>query len=208
MSKTPNPQDIKAAAAALRASQQDQSSNGQSAQSAAPDTTNVGNEPQKSIGASQQRRVTAATRIPMSAPTQQLAVPEIEGYHLHWHLGANVPRAKQAGYTHVTDEDGIDVVGRGVANSGSDIGSTDLGSIISILSGTSNNNEEPDRLYLMKIPQEWWEEDQKNLQSRNDQIAASIRGGTLGADKEDGADRSRRYMKQGQDLFWPKSNRK
>lgn len=173
-----------------------------------PDTSNVGNQTVNALGSAPVRRVTQATRVPMSVPNQQLAVPEIPGFHLHWHLGKNVPRALQAGYSHVTHEDGVDVVGRGVADSREDTGSTDLGSNISVLAGTSDNSEEPDRLYLMKIPQEWWESDQAQLQKHNDSIAAALRGGSLGAERDEAGDRVKRYMKQGQDLFWPKTQRK
>ena len=37
--------------------------------------------------------------------------------------------------------------------------------------------------YLMKIKEEWWAEDQKQLQERNDKTDAAIRGGkTPGVD--------------------------
>jgi len=163
------------------------------------------NESKTNLGNAPKSRVTEASRIPMSAPNQKLAVPEIPGYHLHWHLGRNVPRALQAGYTHVTQSDGIEVANTGLADAKSAVGSTDLGSNVSILAGSDVGPDmEPERLYLMKIPQEWWEQDQKALLNRNESIAQQLRGGTVGAERDQAGDRNKRYIKEGQKLFYPK----
>ncbi len=55
-------------------------------------------------------------------------------------------------------------------------GNTDLGEKVRYLVGTS---EKGDGLYayLLKIKQEWWEEDQRELQKRNDRVDDAIRGG-------------------------------
>lgn len=160
------------------------------------------NPGKENLGNPQQARVTEASRIPMSAPHQKLAVPDIPGYHLHWHLGKNVPRALQAGYTHVTLDDGVDVANTGIADPKTTVGSTDMGSNISILAGDSDEGMEPERLYLMKLPQEWWEADQRALLQRNESIAQQLRGGMAGAEGD--SDRNRRYVKTGKDLFIPK----
>lgn len=162
-----------------------------------PNKENIGNAPKA--------RVTEASRIPMSAPNQKLSVPEIPGFHLHWHLGKNVARAKAAGYTHVTAEDGIFVDNSGLADPKTMTGSTDLGSNISILAGdAADENGDPERLYLMKLPQEWWQADQKLILERNESIAQQLRGGGGAAQGESASDRGKRYMKKGQDLFTPK----
>jgi hypothetical protein len=59
----------------------------------APVTTN-----QQAIAPSEPaaRRVTEATRVPMSLPTTKLSVPQLPGYYLYWHLGKNVPAATAA----------------------------------------------------------------------------------------------------------------
>jgi len=160
------------------------------------------------LGNAQPSRVTEATRIPMSAPHQKLAVPPIPGYHQHWFLGKNVARALAAGYTHVTADDGIETMGTGVANSAEDAGSTDLGTNVSILAGEGlDEHGDSERLYLMKLPQEWREQDVANLEARNESIAAQLRGGGQQADGETAADRGKRYVKKGQDLFTPKSRK-
>lgn len=118
-------------------------------------------------------------RIPMSVPVQKLAVPEIPGYHLHWFIDnpARIMQAQRAGYEFVeTDE--VDIVNTGLADDASSSGNTDLGSRVSLSAGqTLSEQGQPQRLILMKIRQEWWEEDQKKLEERNESIAATLRGG-------------------------------
>lgn len=161
-------------------------------------------ETKQLLGSEQKHRVTEDNRIPMSAPHQRLAVPEIPGYHLHWFTSGRVHRALRAGYSHVTPDDGVDVMNTGLADTKSEVGSTDLGENISIISGDSipEGQDEPDRLYLMKIPREWWEKDQKALLDRNESIAATLRSGLAGAEND--PEKAKRYLKSGQDLFIPK----
>jgi hypothetical protein len=50
------------------------------------------------------------------------------------------------------------------------------------------------------------------MAERHESIAASIRGGVVGANQqgapeETAADRARKYLKAGQDLFYPKTRR-
>ena len=164
-------------------------------------------ENEQALGSEQTHRVTESSRIPMSAPHQRLAVPPIPGYHLHWFTSGRVHRALRAGYSHVTPNDGVDVMNAGLADPKSAVGSTDLGENISIISGDGvpEGQDEPDRLYLMKLPKEWWEKDQKTLLERNESIAATLRGGLAGA--EDDPEKAKRYLKSGQDLFIPKRNK-
>lgn len=146
------------------------------------------------------KRVTEATRIPMSVPTTKLAVPEIPGYFLYWHLGKNVNQAMRAGYTFV-DDDEVTVEQHGLANDTATSGSTDMGTRISISAGRSQFDEQgnAERLYLMKLPNEFRAQDMKAMADINEGVARNIRGGTI-----DGGDTAR-YMKKGQDLFIPKN---
>lgn len=154
--------------------------------------------------AAPERRITSANRVPMSLPTAKLSVPEVSGYFLYWHLGKNVAKAIRAGYTHV-DIDELDVEQKGVANSASESGSTDMGTRISVAAGgtVSDDNPEPERLYLMKLPMEWRAEDMAGQAKVNENVARALRSGDIGADGD--ADRNKRYMKSGQDLFFPKN---
>ena len=119
------------------------------------------------------------TRIPMSMPLQKLQVPDIPGYHMHWMNGtpSRIAQALKAGYTFV-DPIEADVVNTGIADGADASGNTDMGSRVSIVAGGGAGEDgKEQRLYLMKLPLELWEEDQKALESRNEQVAASIRGG-------------------------------
>lgn len=149
------------------------------------------------------RRITSATRIPMSLPVLQLGIPDIPGFHLHWFLAKNVPRAKAAGYEFV-DQEEVAVNNRGVADNLEESGSSDLGSRVSVIGGMDEQNN-PERLYLMKIQEEWHQEDVRKLGERNDQIAQALRAGLIGAEND--PDAGKRYLKQGAGLFFPK-NRK
>lgn len=119
------------------------------------------------------------TRVPMSLPLQKLAVPEIPGYHLHWIMGSpsRIAQAIKGGYEFVNDDE-VDVVNTGLANDPRESGNTDMGSRVSVIAGSDTGEDgREQRLYLMKIKEEWWQEDQELLAQRNEQVAAAIRGG-------------------------------
>lgn len=145
-------------------------------------------------------------RIPMSLPVQKLAAPEIPGFHTHWMRGdaQRIAQALRAGYTFV-EQDEVDMNTVGVADSAESSGHTDLGSRVSVVSGTDEKGG-AQRLYLMKLPKELREQDEAVLGQRQEAIAAQLRG-----DKgfsEGGMDTSNRYAgKQSQEnrnIFLPK----
>ena len=130
-------------------------------------------------------------RVPMSIPQLKLEVPDIPGYHLHWMMGApaRLAQAKKAGSEFVEDDE-TEVANSGLADDASKSGNTDMGSRVSIIAGSTDDNGQAQRLYLMKIRQEWWEEDQSKLEDRNDQIASTLRGGNdVGANPHGGDNR-------------------
>jgi hypothetical protein len=154
------------------------------------------------LGSAPARRVTAENRIPMSLPTMKLSVPKVDGHFLYWHLGKNVPNALRAGYTHVESGD-LDVEQKNVATPAGVSGSTDMGTNISVSAGVGlDENFQPERLYLMKLPNEWRERDLAAHEEISETTARSLRAGMIGAEED--PDRNKRYMKQGQDLFYPK----
>ena len=131
---------------------------------------NPANAPAKSV---------ERTRIPMSLPVQKLAVPDIPGYHLHWMLGtpSRLAQALKAGYEFV-DGSEVEVISTGLADSSTANGNTDLGSRVSVIAGADTGADgQEQRLYLMKIKQEWFDEDQRALANRNEDIARALRGG-------------------------------
>jgi len=153
-----------------------------------------------------------AARVPMSLPTQKLAVPDIPGYHLHWMIGtpSRIQQALKAGYEFVDPEE-TEVNNFGLADDASKSGNTDMGSRVSVLAGSdAGESGQGDRLFLMKIKQEWWEEDQKVLEQRNEQVAATLRGGQDISANQYGTEQ--RYIPDAHrkgvaSLFTPKSRR-
>jgi hypothetical protein len=122
-----------------------------------------------------ERKNPGKDRVPMSIPQRHLEVQEIPGYHTHWFLGSRVPRALRAGYTFVTEDDGVDLNNFDLAGDATANGSTDLGSRFSVPAAVGGDSDE--RLYLMKLPQEFWEQDQAALEARSEVIASTLRGG-------------------------------
>ena len=134
-------------------------------------------------------------RIPMSVPMRRLEVPELAGYHLHWFVDRNVPRAQQAGYEFVASRD-IPVNQHGVATSRTVSGNADLGSHISQIGGTAEGGGS-EYLHLMKIREEWWLEDHKILEDRNASVMQAIfRDEQIaGADKHAPEDKGLTYVR-------------
>lgn len=150
-------------------------------------------------------------RIPMSVPVQKLEAPDIPGYHLHWFNGTadRIQRAQDGGYEFV-DRNEIMLNAAGIGQESTQSGNTDMGSHVSIVSGKEIGTDgQPIRLILMKIKEEWWLEDQKLIEARNEKTAATLRGGALGADAEASVDGVKfRYVDKARtqipDLFKPK----
>lgn len=149
--------------------------------------------------------------IPMSVPLQRLQVPAKKGYVRYWFRGdpARIQRAMQAGYQFV-DQSEVNVNNFDLGGDAKTSGNTDLGTRVSVTSGDDTDaNGNPNRLYLMEIPEHLYERGQKMLQQRNDQVAAALRAGLVGADDESADDKSKRYMKTGvPDLFNPNKFRR
>lgn len=152
-------------------------------------------------------------RIPMSVPVQKLEAPEIPGYHLHWFTGSaeRLQRAIDGGYEFVDNRE-IKINSVSLGGDSAESGNTDMGSRVSIVSGTEIGKDgQPMRLVLMKIKQEWYEEDQKLMEERNELVAKSLRGGLFGAEKDAPGDTRHRYVDAARttipDLFKPKRPR-
>lgn len=142
------------------------------------------------------REITARTRIPMSIPRRKLDVPEIPGYFLYWHLESNVPAALQAGYEFV-DMGEVPVHQMGIGTDTRIEGSSDLGSRIRVHAGIGQSGASEYHV-LMKLRQEWRDEDQKVIDQRN----ADIMGGIFqkeqimdGSNQVSETDKDQRYVK-------------
>lgn len=135
-------------------------------------------------------------RVPMSVPVQKLEVPEMPGYHLHWFIGSpeRLQRAIDGGYEFV-DEREVQTNNVSLGGDSTASGNTDMGSRVSVVSGQEIGRDgQPTRLVLMKIRQEWYEEDQKVIESRNELVVASLLGGAIGAEKDRPGDANHRYV--------------
>jgi hypothetical protein len=119
---------------------------------------------------------------PMTTQQLRLEVPERPGWHRRWFRGnpGRLARAQQAGYRFVDEKD-CDVNNHDLAGDSTAAGSTDLGSRVSVISGESGQGGQPTRMYLMECPMELYEHGRSILEQRNDQVAAALRGGTVGA---------------------------
>lgn len=159
-----------------------------------PEITNPSNAPEKGLE--------ARKRISMSLPAQRLAVPDIPGFHLHWMRGdkGRLDQALKAGYEFV-DADEVELNRTGLGNSGLDAGNEDMGSQVSLLADMDGS-----RLYLMKLPQAFWNSDTEALAERQENIAGQLRG-DKGYDAP-GGDNSHRYSKQEQTNFLQPKGRK
>lgn len=102
---------------------------------------------------------------------------QIEGYHLHIFndTPGRINQAQESGYEFVSPTE----VGGVTTNVTSR--NTDIGDKVRFLVGTGETGE-PLYAYLMKIKQEWYEEDQAELLKRNERTDAAIRGGKITAD--------------------------
>jgi hypothetical protein len=136
-------------------------------------------------------------RIPMSVPVRKLEVPDLPGWHLHWFLEKNVPRAVQAAYEFV-DFDELPVNQAGLGTGLQTSGSADLGGRVRQLSGVSELSH-PEYLVLMKLREEYWLEDRAAIDKRNAERLGSIFRGEKILDSEahrvSADDQALRYVK-------------
>jgi hypothetical protein len=136
-------------------------------------------------------------RVPMSAPRRKLEVPEIPGYHCHWFLESNVPSAIQGWYEFVKSDEVI-LNNLNVAGDSTLTGNADLGTNVCIIGNTSSATGKPEMLYLMKIKEEYFRQDQKDDDDRDAAILSGIfRDERIqGSDKDLPADQGTRYVKK------------
>lgn len=101
----------------------------------------------------------------------------IDGYHLHIFNDepGRIEQALSVGYSFVTPDE----VGGTATNVVSR--NTDVGDKVRFLVGTDGKGEAL-YAYLMKLSQEFYEEDQEELQRKNDLIDEAIRSGKLNKD--------------------------
>jgi len=138
---------------------------------------------------------TTRKRIPMSVPQRKLEVTEIPGYHTHWFRDENVARALQAGYEFVDDKEVI-LNQSGVGTSKDISGNADMGTRVRVVSGTASDGS-AEYLTLMKLKNEWWDEDRKELEARNASVMSAIFRDEqiMGSENVSPEDKGTRYVK-------------
>jgi hypothetical protein len=131
----------------------------------------------------------------MSVPQRRLEVSDIPGYHLHWFRDSNIARAIQAGYEFVEDKE-VELNQGGVATSKDISGNADLGSRVRVVSGLAADGS-TEYLTLMKLREEFWVEDRKQIDARNADIMSAIFRDEqiLGSEKVSPEDQGTRYVK-------------
>jgi len=101
----------------------------------------------------------------------------IEGYHLHifTDAGGRIQGAMDSGYEFVRPNE-VDGISENVVSRNGDLGDR----IRYLVNPRAEGSEQYG--YLMKQRQEWYEEDQAELQAKNNRIDASIRKGKITGD--------------------------
>lgn len=132
-----------------------------------------------------------ARRRPLNGRALKLEVfGSVPGHHMYIAKdeGARIQLMLDAGYAMVQ---ATELQGLGAAAH-----NTDPGGNVRFVLGLKNSGE-PMYGYLMKIPEEWWEEDQAAIEKRNQEIDDQIRQGQVGATADEGEqryiDRSRHH---------------
>jgi len=156
--------------------------------------------------------ITERSRIPMSVPRQKLSVDDIPGYHLHWMKGTpdRLEQALQAGYEFVHKKETL-LANHSIGGDSKEDGGTDLGSRVSVSAGDELDGEgQPVRLYLMKIKQEWHEEDMKAQEGKSELLRQAMLQGNVGADAANAGDQSNRYVgaQTNRNMFQPRTIRR
>lgn len=147
------------------------------------------------------KRITDETRVPMSLPQLMLEVPKIEGYVLHWFADrpGRISRATRGGYEFV-DPSEVSVNNFGLAEDLLKDGNTDLGTRVSVLGGTDEKGG-PERLYLMKVKQAWYDKDMALREEASERVVQALKHGTVGAEKERLDDARLRYARGTDNIF-------
>lgn len=112
-------------------------------------------------------------RIPLGIARQKLKVTEIPGYHLHWinDIPDRLDEARRGGYEFVLEGE---IKGK-FGDTDIDQTNRDLGSKVCRSVSQSTGL----KAYLMKIPLEYYEADQRAKQAEIDQIDKAIHSGNI-----------------------------
>jgi hypothetical protein len=136
-------------------------------------------------------------RLSLNAPSRRLEAPELPGYHLHWFLERNIPKALSGWYEFVTPAEmpamDVSIGGRTKGATSDDLG----GNRVAAIAGTDEQGR-PEQLILMKIRQEWFFREQRKLAERNLAIIQQVfhKRAPVMAPEETKADYGMRYTRE------------
>lgn len=127
------------------------------------------------------RKVEKPTRVPLGTRRSKLQVPGIKGYKLRWinDVDGRCESAVEGGYVFVEKSEVPEKIGQGALHQDN----TDINSRVSKV--VSRGNKKPVRAFLMKIKNEWYEEDQRAKEEVNQQIDEALRQGKPGGNVVD-----------------------
>ena len=123
-------------------------------------------------------------RVPVDVPRMHLEIPVPEGYFGYWFndVPGRIQSAQKAGYTFVDEAD---------ATPTDDMTETGPGGAhVSRVVGT-NADGSARVAYFMKIPREWYDEDQEKLLAHPKEVMEQIKTGKVAGDEKE--DTSHRY---------------
>jgi hypothetical protein len=140
-------------------------------------------------------KATERKRVPMSIPRRKLEVADRPGWVRYWvnDYPGRVQQARAGGYDHVL-EGAVDIANNSLGADSTNSGNAGMGSPICLTVGTTDQGG-PLLAYLMEIPEEWHQADQKVIQDKVDLIDKTIRRQGIAADGESGVDSKNRYVK-------------
>lgn len=113
-------------------------------------------------------------RLSLNAPSLNLAVPSIEGYHMHWFLETNVPLALRGWYEFVKPGE-VEIPDKNIGGRPEGLETEELGGarVTQINKGPGADGR-PIQFVLMKIRQEWYFDEQRKIAERNYSILVQI----------------------------------
>jgi len=144
-------------------------------------------------------------RIPMTTAKRKLELPDIPGYHVQWIYGSGdrIRQALNAGFEFV-DQSEVDMNNFDLGGDAKHSGNTDLGTRVSVIAGGMfEGDKQAAVLYAMKQKKEYYDEDQRLVQRRNDSVADALVGnlasgqigrGAEGSPSETAEDASLRFV--------------
>lgn len=151
-----------------------------------------------SLRHAEERATSERKRIPMSVPRRRLECTPIPGYHLYWAREEDMGLFIDAGYEFVARGEARVNYRDRVAGRVEEDGNLDLGDRVKMWAGRGEDGR-PHYHILMKIREEWYEEDQALLRNHNAKILQAIFRGEVVVDTDAsgasaGGDLSNRYV--------------